>query len=187
MSSSTFAWSPEMEGVAAGGHDRAGAPLEKSLEFYAKGNDAILRKASLAPETASYDEIVAAYKKAGAAPLPIAISPNMAGSLMTTAADYALVLKRIMADALRRPDEFTPRVNVNGAISWTLGLGVDRTLAPSAFFQWGDGPGFKHLAWIQPARKTALVFLTNGDRGTSLYSWLFRQLLQDDPAALYWI
>jgi hypothetical protein len=51
----------------------------------------------------------------------------------------------------------------------------------------GDGPGFKNLAWIQPERKTALVILTNGERGIRLYSWLLRSLLREDPAALYWV
>jgi CubicO group peptidase (beta-lactamase class C family) len=187
MSSSTFAWMPAMEADAAAGHDRTGAPLEKSLSFYSRNNHAILEKAGLNPATARYDEIVEAYKSASANPLPVAISPNVAGSLMTTANDYVRFLRQLTADAAARPDEFAPRVAVNPLIGWTLGLGVDRTSAAPALFQWGDGPGFKHLTWIVPKKKTHLVLFTNGDRGAALYGRVFRQLVAEDPATLYWI
>ena len=51
----------------------------------------------------------------------------------------------------------------------------------------GDGPGFKHLAWIRPRAKTGVVFLTNGDRGQALYSRVLRRVLGEDPATLYWL
>jgi len=31
------------------------------------------------------------------------------------------------------------------------------------------------------------VFFTNGDSGAALYSWLFRQLMNEDPSVFYWI
>ena len=183
MTSSTLGWTPGLEATAAAGHDRAGQPLEKSLGYYANRNYDILAKAELRPETATYDQIVAAYTKAAANPLPVAIAPNVAGSMMTTATDYARFLTRAAADALEHPDDYRPRVQVNRAIGWSLGLGVDG----SALFQWGDGPGFKHLAWIRPRTKTNAVFFTNGDRGQALYSWVLRHVLKDDPATLYWL
>ena len=183
MTSSTMAWTPQLESTAAAGHDRNGAPLEKSLGYYAQRNHDILEKAELRAATATYDQIVAAYAKSAAAPLPVAIAPNVAGSMMTTATDYTRFLGRVAADALEHPDDYRPRVQVNRALGWSLGLGVDGT----ALFQWGDGPGFKHLAWLRPRAKTHLVFFTNGDRGQALYSWVLRRVLQDDPATLYWL
>jgi CubicO group peptidase (beta-lactamase class C family) len=183
MASSTFDWTPALDTVAAAGHDRSGEPLEKSLGYYARRNYDVLEKAGLRAATATYDQIVAAYAKAAVPPLPVAIAPNVAGSMLTTPADYARFLGRVAADALEHPDDYRPRIAVNRALGWTHGLGVDG----SALFQWGDGPGFKHLAWIRPRAKTSAVFLTNGDRGQALYSWVLRRVLQEDPATLYWL
>jgi CubicO group peptidase (beta-lactamase class C family) len=187
MTSSTFAWTPAIEARAVAGHDRGGAPLEKSLGFYAKRNFDVLETAGLHPQTARYDEIAAAYTKASSQPLPIGIAPNMAGSLMTTPTDYTRFLSRVMAEAGEAGADFRARVDVNRMIGWTLGFGVDRTSGAPALFQWGDGPGFKHLAWVRPASKTAVAFFTNGDRGAALYSRVFRQLVGEDPATLYWV
>ena len=183
MTSSTYAWSPEVQSRNVSGHDRNGQPLEKSLAYYERRNHDIVSDG----ESMTYDQIVAAYGNAKAVALPIAISPNMAGSLQTTASDYASFLGHVLADTAEHPDEYRPRVEVNHHIAWTLGLGVDRSLGAPAYFHWGDGPGFKNFAWVQPPRKTALVFLTNGDHGAELYGWVFRQLLREDPAAFYWI
>lgn len=187
MASSTFAWTPDLQSRAATGHDRNGAAIERALAFYERRNFETLDKAGLRGESATYDQIAAAYEKAGTPMLAVGMSPNMAGSLQTTAADFGKFLQRVLADTAARPDDFKPRIDVNRHIAWTLGLGVDRSLGAQAYFQWGDGPGFKNFAWVQPARKTALVFLTNGDRGAALYAWVLRQLLREDPAALYWI
>jgi CubicO group peptidase (beta-lactamase class C family) len=187
MTSSTFAWTPELQSKAAIGHDSQGQPLERSLAFYERHNFETLQKVGLTPEAATYEQIVLGYEKAKAVPLTIALSPNMAGSLQTTAGDYAKFLAAVSSDLAKRPEDFKSRIEVNNKISWTLGLGVDKSFGALSYFHWGDGPGFKNFAWLQPATKTSLVFLTNGDRGASLYAWLFRKLLDEDPAAFYWI
>jgi hypothetical protein len=92
------------------------------------------------------------------------------------------VLKAVM-----RSDEFKARVEVNRDIAWAPGWGVDRSFKTPSLFHWGDGPGFKNFCWVQPARRSALVFFTNGDSGAALYAWLFRQVMNEDPSAFYWI
>jgi hypothetical protein len=169
------------------GHSRRANPLERSSVYYEQQNYDLLQKAGLQPESATYAEIVSAYEKAKAVPIPVAMSPNMAGSLWTTAVDYPKFLARVMAELPSHADDFRARVEVNPRISWALGWGVDRTFRQPALFHWGDGPGFKNFTWIQPDRKTALVFFTNGDHGQSTYSSAFRQLLKEDPASLMWI
>jgi CubicO group peptidase (beta-lactamase class C family) len=187
MTSSTYAWSPALETKAVSGHDRRARPLERSSVYYEKQNYDLLQKAGLQPESASYAEIVSAYEKAKAVPIPVAMSPNMAGSLWTTAIDYPKFITRVLADLPSHTEDFRARVEVNPKIAWALGWGVDRTFQQPALFHWGDGPGFKNFTWIQPERKTALVFFTNGDHGQSTYSYAFRQLLKEDPASLMWI
>ena len=186
MTQSTFAWAPEIKNVAALGHDRQGTPLERSLAFYEQRNYETLQKSSLNPASATYEQIAAAYQQNKQTFLPVALSPNMAGSLQTTIGDYALFLVHVLK-AVTRSDDFKARVDVNRDIGWAPGWGVDRSFKTPSLFHWGDGPGFKNFCWIQPARKSALVFFTNGDSGAALYAWLFRQLMNEDPSAFYWI
>ena len=186
MTQSTFAWTPELQKFAALGHDRQGALLERSLAFYEQRNYDTLQKANLNPATATYEQIAAAYQQNKQTFLSVALSPNMAGSLQTTIEDYAYFLVHVLKAAMRS-DDFKARVEVNRDIAWAPGWGVDRSFKAPSLFHWGDGPGFKNFCWVQPSRKSALVFFTNGDSGAALYAWLFRQLMNEDPSAFYWI
>jgi len=187
MTQSTFAWTPEIKNVAALGHDRQGALLERSLAFYEQRNYETLQKSGLNPASATYEQIAAAYQQNKQAFLPVALSPNVAGSLQTTIGDYAVFLAHVLKAAVTRSDDFKARVDVNRDIAWVPGWGVDRSFKTPSLFHWGDGPGFKNFCWVQPARRSALVFFTNGDSGAALYAWLFRQLMKEDPSAFYWI
>lgn len=187
MTQSTYAWIPELKSVAASGHDRQGALLERSLAFYEQRNYETLQKSSLNPASATYEQIAAAYQQNKQTFLPVALSPNVAGSLQTTIGDYAVFLAHVLKAAIARSDDFKARVDVNRDIAWAAGWGVDRSFKTPSLFHWGDGPGFKNFCWVQPARKSALVFFTNGDSGAALYAWLFRQLMNEDPSAFYWI
>ena len=186
MTQSSFAWTPEIQNVTALGHDRQGALLERSLAFYERRNYETLQKSNLNPASATYEQIAAAYQQNKQTFLPVVLSPNAAGSLQTTIADYAFFLTHVLKAAMRS-DEFKARVEVNRDIGWGPGWGVDRSFKTPSLFHWGDGPGFKNFCWVQPARKSALVFFTNGDSGAALYAWLFRQLMNEDPSAFYWI
>ena len=186
MTQSTFAWTPEIQKLAASGHDRQGAVLERSLAFYEQRNYETLQKSGLNPASATYDQITAAYQQNKQPFVPVALSPNVAGSLQTTIEDYALFLAHVLK-AVTRSDDFKARVDVNRDIAWAPGWGVDRSSKSPSLFHWGDGPGFKNFCWVEPARKSALVFFTNGDSGAALYAWLFRQLMNEDPSAFYWI
>ena len=186
MTQSSFAWSPEIQTLTALGHDRQGALIERSLAFYEQRNYETLQKSGLNPASATYDQITAAYQQNKQTALPIAISPNMAGSLQTTVADYSFFLAHVLKN-MTRSDDFKARVDVNRDIAWAPGWGVDRSTKTPSLFHWGDGPGFKNFCWVSPARKSALVFFTNGDSGAALYAWLFRQITNGDLSAFYWI
>ena len=187
MMESSFAWTPDIQKTAALGHDRRGGLLEQSAAFYEQRNYETIKKSGGNPAAMTYEQAVAAYQQSKARFLPVGLSPNMAGSLQTTVADYSKFLLRALQAFGSRPDDFKPRVDVNRDIAWTLGWGVDRSVKPAALFHWGDSPGFKNFCWVQPTRKTALVFFTNADSGAALYAWLFRQLMNEDPSAFYWI
>jgi hypothetical protein len=181
----------------------------------------VITKAGL-PESATYEQIVEAHAKSNAPPLPIDISPNIAGSLWTTPLDYPKFLKAVLSDIPRHAEDYRMQSRINPKIGWSLGWGVDETFRRSrsdetlqrrsvdetfttarwdealrrrgvdetfrrlAWFHWGDGPGFKNFAWVQPDTQTALVIFANGDHGEAAYSWVFRKLV-GDAAALAWI
>jgi len=187
MTQSTFAWTPELQKFAALGHDRQGALLERSLAFYEQRNYNTLQKSSLNPASATYEQIAAAYQQSKQPFLTVAFSPNVAGSLQTTIEDYAIFLAHVLKNVTTRSDDFKVRVDINRDIAWAPGWGVDRSTKTPSLFHWGDGPGFKNFCVVQPAKKSALVFFTNGDSGAALYAWLFRQLMNDDLSAFYWI
>lgn len=98
MTSITFSWSPELQTRAASGHDGRATLLERSSAFYEKRNYEVITKAGLQPESSTHEQIVEAYKKSNATPLPIAMSPNMAGSLWTTPLDYPKFLKAVLSN-----------------------------------------------------------------------------------------
>ncbi|HEY8182731.1 MAG TPA: serine hydrolase domain-containing protein, partial [Thermoanaerobaculia bacterium] len=172
MSKSTFTWSPEIDKLAVAGHDNRGRLLEKSTNFYNNGAYEVAKKAGSTPDKMTYDELIEAARKFNSLPLPVAIIPNVAGSLWTTIGDYATFLEKSMRDLGDHPDEYTPRNRVNRKISWTLSWGVDSSLDAPGYFHWGDGPGVKNFAFWQPAKKTAVVIFTNGDHGAPAYRYL---------------
>ena len=186
MKQSTFAWTPDLLTISAAGHDRQGALLERSLAFYERRNYETLQKNNLNPASATYEQIAAAYQQNKQPLLPVALSPNVAGSLQTTIGDYAVFLVHVLK-AMLKSDDFKARVEVNRDIAWAPGWGVDRSTKTPSLFHWGDGPGFKNFCCIQPAKQSALVFFTNGDSGAALYAWLFRQITNGDLSAFYWI
>lgn len=209
MTASTFAWSPELQVKAASGHSRRANLLERPSAFYEKRNYEVITNGGLQSESATYEQIVEAYAKSKSPLLPVSISPNMAGSLWTTALDYTKFLKAVLADIPQHTEDYRIQSRINPKIGWSLGWGVDETFGPpreretswrsvdrtfrwpgilrrQAWFHWGDAPGFKNFAWVQPDTKTALVIFTNGDHGQPAYSWVFRKLV-GDAASLAWI
>ena len=187
MSDSTFTWTPDIDRIAVAGHDNRGQLLEKSANFYSRGAYELSRKAGSTADKMTYDEIIDAARKFNGFPLPVAVMPNVAGSLWTTIGDYATFLDRSARDDAAHPDEYTPRNRVNRKIAWTLSWGVDSSLDAPGYFHWGDGPGVKNFAWWQPAKKTAVVIFTNGDHGASTWRYLLRHLLGTDPLSPEWI
>ena len=187
MTSSTFTWTPDLETRSVAGHDSQGRLLERSATFYAKSSHALIERAGATTDAITYDQYIDAAQKAKAFAMPVAVTPNAAGSLWTTVGDYFTFIEKSIADRAAHPDEYTARNRVNEQIAWTLSWGIDTSLGPPAYFHWGDGPGVKNFTWWQPSSKTALVIFTNGDHGASAYRTLMRRLLDADPIAPEWV
>lgn len=178
MNKSTFTWTPEIEKLAVTGHNGRGLVMERSSHWYDRRAYELAEKAGSTTEKMTHDELVAAAKTQKVMSLPVAIVPNVAGSMWTTIGDYNTFLQRSMEDFAKNPEEYKPRNPANKFISWALSWGVDTSGDAPGYFHWGDGSGVKNFTWWQPAKKTAFVIFTNGDHGASAYRLLMRRMLQ---------
>lgn len=96
--------------------------------------------------------------------------PDAAGSLLTTARDYARFLAHILDEARRGGTAarmMEPRVTVDGDLDlhWGLGWGLWTGGGEGTFFHWGSNPGFESFALGEVARGRGVVVLTNGHDG----------------------
>lgn len=97
---------------------------------------------------------------------------DAAGSLLTTAGDYARFVARVMEDARAGgpgASMVVPEVVVDEerdlwwGRGWALWRGEER-----AFFHWGSNPGFESFALGDAARERGVVLLTNGQEGLEM-------------------
>ncbi len=92
-----------------------------------------------------------------------------AGTLQTTAADYARFLRAVVNDGLLGKEAtermLTPHSTIDDELGWALGWGVETTEDGTVFWQWGDDGSFKALAAGSHSRRTAVVVLSNGQWG----------------------
>ena len=94
---------------------------------------------------------------------------NAAASLCCTAGDYGRFLAALLAgtglsESTRRALA-TPQVEVGPGVAWGLGLGLEQRADGYALWQWGHNTGYRAFALVDPARRSAFVFLSNGDGG----------------------
>ncbi len=86
-------------------------------------------------------------------------------SLHSSANDLARFALELLQPQLMRPATrdllFVPRVEVNSRIAWGAGIGVDHSVEPTTYWQWGSNPGFQSLLVIDPKPGNAIVVLTN--------------------------
>ena len=120
--------------------------------------------------------------------------PHAAASLQTTPYEYARFLCAMLnAETLphvlsphRLQEMLHPQVELEPAIFWGLGWGLQDTHDGRAFWHSGDNPGFKNLALAYPEMRIGLVIMTNGDGGTELWEPLLRLSLGGDYPLLAW-
>jgi CubicO group peptidase (beta-lactamase class C family) len=110
-----------------------------------------------------------------------------AGSLMTTATDYAKFLLEVMqpkpADDYRltaatRAEMLTPQIKVEPSpvkISWALGWQIWHMDEGDIVAHGGDDDGWHCQSMCSPERKTGFVVLTNGEGGGGM---IFNELLK---------
>lgn len=97
-----------------------------------------------------------------------------AGTLQTTAADYARFLQALLPGSRDgafplRPEAIdrmlVPTSTIDDRLGWSLGWGIERTPDGIVFWQWGDDETFKALAAGSRNGRKAVVVLTNAAWG----------------------
>ncbi|ACK68786.1 beta-lactamase [Gloeothece citriformis PCC 7424] len=106
-----------------------------------------------------------------------------AGSLRTTATDYAQFLMAMMnpgtleSPYLTQPsieEMLYPQIKITQSLDWGLGWGIEHTPNGNCFWHWGDVGTFKSFTVASPSLKTGIVILTNSENGLKISEEIVR-------------
>ncbi len=113
------------------------------------------------------------------------IEANAAGSLHTTAGDYARFVIEILRPrhltASTVEAMLTPQVQGDDGVSWGLGWGLED--AAGTFWHWGDNGDFRCMVMASPADGDGLVMFTNSNNGLAIAEAAFAEVFGDGHAA----
>jgi len=119
--------------------------------------------------------------------------PNVAGGLLTTAADYAKFLCAVLDETgsslklskAMRKAMTTAQVTLNSAMAWGLGWGLET--GRDVLWHWGDNGNWKNFVVIEPRDKSALVVFTNSSHGMNVAERFVAAATGDDHVAFQWL
>jgi CubicO group peptidase (beta-lactamase class C family) len=196
MTSSSFVWRPEYDATAARGHDGQGRVSESWMMRLARQADDVSRKGSKPVIEWTYADAEKGLAGTEFPVLPAMVTPNAAGSLFTTAGDYATFFTRVIENRARdgasladelRAEMRRPQIQAAGAVSWGLGIGLETDIAPPAVWHWGDSGPAKTFALGDSKTGTGVVVLTNATRGLLLCERIVRALTGREHAAFLYV
>jgi CubicO group peptidase (beta-lactamase class C family) len=193
MRASAFVWNPALGAALAAPHNGRGVPQESfgagmGSAFHRLAQEAGQRLEEWRHEDA---ERALARVRPEMPALPNFLLPNVAGSFLTTARDYAAFVAHLLGVGAPAGGRailermMAPRVTANEAVRWGLGWGLEDAEGATRFWHWGDTNGFKNYVVGDPAAGTAIVVFTNGNSGARVYERVVRALDGiDHPAFL---
>jgi CubicO group peptidase (beta-lactamase class C family) len=198
MRRSAYMSRPDLEVNRAEPHSNRGVPIESFNTRVSRGlrGSAAATAKPIDDWTHEDTERAVVTLNKDALTLPNFLLPNVAGSLLTTANDYALFLRHLLGLAAAPPGGravlermLAPQVTMNDAIRWGLGVGLQTDDAGCAlsFWHWGDSPGVKAFVLADSASAKAVVVFTNGNNGRAVYERIVRAVKGEDQAAFLWI
>lgn len=197
MKQSSYVWQPEFESRMAAGYD----DHENRLDV----QSAIGRRMLAIAQDWQKPLLEWRYEdSARAVPLinpqwpvlPLYMVPNAAASLLTTVSDYAKFLTRVVArppaqglnlSAATRKAMVTPQVQLNSALYWGLGWGIQRDDHGEVLWHWGANNSFRNFVIADPANGRAIVVFTNSENGPRIYERVIVAVTGHDHPAFLWI
>jgi CubicO group peptidase (beta-lactamase class C family) len=175
MGSSTYGWRADTESRLVTGHNRGRAVRPPSRDF---ANRLFAHAESQGRPFASFTcEDVAAAMAAMGPPTPRALPnfmiPNAASSLLTTVADYAAFVGRVLVPgggptdlaAATRNEMLAPHTKINSALAWGLGWGLESDQGRDYIWHWGDNGDYKNFVLAHRPSGSAIVVFANGNNG----------------------
>ena len=199
MKRSSYIRQPEHEANFAAGHNARGFPSEFSNAQQRQKYLDLAKEWNKPIASWRYEEQLRALQtvQPDAPPFPNFMTPNSAGSLITTAPEYAQFMLRLMDKApsdahslseATRQTMLTPQVKINSAISWGLGVGLESEDGRTSFWHWGDNGNWKTFMLGDPAARSGVVVFTNGANGHKLWQRIVAEATGRNHAAfLFWM
>jgi CubicO group peptidase (beta-lactamase class C family) len=197
MKRSSYIWLPQYESHKAAGRDEQGNEVDV---YRAIGLDAeqLARQWGKSVLDWRYEDAIRAVPLINPKwpAVPLYIIPSSAGSLLTTAGDYARFLVRVVAPPSERglglrPETrramLTPRIQLNRVLSWGLGWGIQRDEYGEVLWHWGANNSFRNFVIADLARARAVVAFTNGEAGPKVYERVIAGVTGHDQAAFLWL
>jgi CubicO group peptidase (beta-lactamase class C family) len=195
MASSTYGWTTAAESKMTWGHNGRAIPQES---FNAQRGRQMLATAEQWKKplpTWRHEDVARAYSETNkdAPVFPNFLLPNAAGSLLSTADEYALFMSRLLkprGDALdlseaSRREMLAPTPKINGAISWGLGVGLESFNGRQYFWHWGDNGVFKAFMMGEPASGSGVVIFTNAQNGHRMWQRIVAETMGRDHPSTY--
>ena len=199
MKRSSYIRQPEHEANLAMGHNARGNPSEFGTPQQRQKLQELAKEWNKPISAWRYEDLVRAMSQASPElpSFPNFMSPNAAGSLLTTASEYAGFIIRLMdkppggaaglGEASRR-EMLTSQQKINAAISWGLGIGLETEQDRTCFWHWGDNGTYKAFTFGDPLQRSGVVVLTNGANGHKIWQRVAAEATGRDHAAfLFWM
>ncbi|MEC4816577.1 MAG: serine hydrolase domain-containing protein [Scytonema sp. PMC 1069.18] len=132
--------------------------------------------------TASYGH----DRKGKAIPMGKPKQASAAGSLRTTASDYAKFLIAMMKsdtnDSVKLTDDsinemLRSQIKINQFLDWGLGWGLEKTRDSNFFWHWGDLVTFKSFTIASRELATGIVIFTNSQNGLKICQKIVSQAI----------
>jgi len=199
MTRSTYLRLPDHEAMVASGHNGRGLPQEFGSPQQRQKMVELAQEWNKPAATWRYEDVMRAQAKiAPELPaLPNFVSPNCAGSLLTTPSEYARFIIRLMERAPQdaaslsestRRELLTSQIKINSAISWGLGIGLESESGKTGFWHWGDNGTYKAFVYGDPVERSGVIVLTNASNGHKLWQRIVAEATRRDHAAfLFWM
>ena len=197
MKHSSYVWLPEFETRMAAGYDGRENRLDV-LSAIGRRTLEIANQWHVALSEWRMEESLRATSLVNPAwpALPLYVVPNAATSLLTTVSDYTRFLSRMVAGDGQAGLELspatlramsTPAVQLNSALYWGLGWGIQRDEHGEVLWHWGANNSFRNFVIADVANRRAVVVFTNSENGPRLYERVIVSVTGHDHPAFLWI